>query len=47
MCVASLSVPFRPKIKQMPNFAVIETKRITVYMCCACNKYKIKTKRKR
>ena len=29
--LASTSVPFRPTTVQMPNFALIETKRITVY----------------
>ncbi len=28
---ASTNVPFRPKMMKMPNFAQIETKRITVH----------------
>jgi hypothetical protein len=30
--LAATSVPFRPMKVQMPNLALIETKRITVYM---------------
>ncbi len=30
-CLASTRVPFRPTTVQMPNLALIETKRITVY----------------
>ncbi len=31
--LSSPSVPFRPTTVQMPNLALIETKRITVYLC--------------
>jgi hypothetical protein len=31
---ASASVPFRPTMVQMPNLALIEKKRITVYIFC-------------
>ncbi len=35
VCIlSSTSVPFRPTTVKMPNLALFETKRITMYLCC-------------